>query len=99
MAFAVIKYGVDQFREKLLNDKANEFRFGKWFNILIKFLIPLQAFVLLIWWISASFSWEKEWYNPFKAESAGTVIFQWLIVILFLLLMNNRIAAKVRENK
>lgn len=99
MAFAVMKYGVDQFREKLLNDKANEFRFGKWFNILIKFLIPLQAFVLLIWWISASFSWEKEWYNPFKAESAGTAIFQWLIVILFLLLMNNRIAAKARENK
>ncbi len=98
LSFAVIKFGVNKFRESILNTENNEFIFGKWFNILIKFFIPFQAIILLIWWITASFNWEKEWYNPFKAESAGTAIFQWLIVILFLLLVNNKIAKKVRNN-
>lgn len=97
LAFAVLKFGVNKFREKILNDETNEFRFGKWFNFIIKFLIPLQAITLLIWWISASFSWEKEWYNPFKPESAGTAIFQWAIVIIILLILNKKIAAKVKD--
>ncbi len=97
LAFAVLKFGVNKFREKILNDETNEFRFGKWFNFIIKFLIPLQAITLLIWWISASFSWEKEWYNPFKPESAGTAIFQWAIVIIILLNFNKKIAAKIKE--
>lgn len=97
LAFAVLKFGVNKFREKILNDETNEFRFGKWFNFIIKFLIPLQAITLLIWWISASFSWEKEWYNPFKPESAGTAIFQWAIVIIILLIFNKKIAAKVKD--
>lgn len=97
LAFAVLKFGVNKFREKILNDETNEFRFGKWFNFIIKFLIPLQAITLLIWWISASFSWEKEWYNPFKPESAGTAIFQWAIVIIILLIFNKKIAAKIKD--
>ncbi|MCX7612395.1 MAG: sodium-dependent transporter [Ignavibacterium sp.] len=97
LAFAVMKFGVNKFREEVLNDKVNEFRFGKWFNILIKILIPIQVIILLFWWISSSFSWEKEWYNPFKPESAGTAIFQWAIVILILLLLNKKIASKLKE--
>lgn len=97
LAFAVIKFGVNRFREEILNNDVNEIKFGKWFNILIGFIIPLQAIILLIWWIASSFSWEKEWYNPFKPESAGTAIFQWLIVILFLLLINKKIALKFKD--
>jgi NSS family neurotransmitter:Na+ symporter len=96
IAFAVIKFGVNKFREQILNDTDNEIKFGSWFNFVIIFLIPLQAIILLFWWITASFNWEAEWYNPFKPESAGTAIFQWLIVILILLLANKKIAAKVK---
>jgi len=98
IAFAVMKFGVNKFREEILNSYDNEFRFGKWFNFIIIFMIPLQAIILLVWWITASFGWESEWYNPFRPESAGTAIFQWLIVILILLLVNNRIANKVTTN-
>ncbi|MGB9665047.1 MAG: sodium-dependent transporter, partial [Ignavibacteria bacterium] len=97
LAFAVIKYGVNRFREQILNSNESEFKFGKWFNLLILILIPLQAVILLFWWITASFGWETEWYNPFKPESAGTAIFQWMIVILILLLMNKKIANKITK--
>lgn len=98
LAFAVLKFGVNKFREKILNDEFSEIKFGKWFNFLIKFIIPFQAVVLLIWWISSSFNWEKEWYNPFKPESAGTAIFQWLVVILILLMMNKKIVSNLKRN-
>lgn len=97
LAFAVIKFGVNKFREQILNSIENEIKFGKWFNFLILFLIPLQVIVLLVWWITASFGWETEWYNPFKPESAGTAIFQWMIVILILLLINKKIASKLKK--
>ncbi len=98
LAFAVLKFGVNKFREKILNDEFSEIKFGKWFNYLIKFIIPFQAVVLLIWWISSSFNWEKEWYNPFKPESAGTAIFQWLVVILILLMVNKKIVSNLKRN-
>jgi len=94
----VIKFGVNKFREQILNSEKNEIKFGRWFNFLIMFLIPIQAIILLIWWITASFGWEAEWYNPFKPESAGTAIFQWIIVILILLLINKKIASKVTKD-
>ncbi|MFN4111728.1 MAG: sodium-dependent transporter [Ignavibacteria bacterium] len=98
LAFAVLRFGVNKFREKILNDEFSEIKFGKWFNYLIKFIIPFQAVVLLIWWISSSFNWEKEWYNPFKPESAGTAIFQWLVVILILLIINKKIVSNLKRN-
>jgi NSS family neurotransmitter:Na+ symporter len=98
IAFAVIKFGVNKFREQILNSEKNEIKFGRWFNFLIMFLIPIQAIILLVWWITASFGWEAEWYNPFKPESAGTAIFQWIIVILILLLINKKIASKVTKD-
>lgn len=99
LSFAIIKFGVNRFREKILNDNFNHFRFGKWFNYILGLLIPLQAIILLIWWIAASFNWEKEWFNPFKQESAGTAIFQWLIVLFILWALNNKIVRKFRDNK
>ncbi len=97
LAFAVAKYGVSNFRKHILNDENNEFKFGTWFNILILLLIPLQVIILLFWWISASLSWEKEWYNPFKPESAGTAILQWLIVIVLLILFNKKIVKTLKN--
>ncbi len=98
IAFAVMKYGVNKFRTEILHDENNEFKFGRWFNILITFLIPLQAILLLVWWISASFGWESEWYNPFKIESAGTAVIQWLIVIVALLILNNKIVKRLKSS-
>lgn len=98
IAFAVMKYGVDKFRTEILHDENNEFKFGKWFNVLVTFLIPLQAIILLVWWITASSGWESEWYNPLKIESAGTAVLQWAVVIVLLLILNKKIVERIRSN-
>jgi len=88
--FAAIKYGVDKMRTQLINTEGNDLRAGKWFNIIVTFIIPIEFIVLISWW-----SWQaitlydpKGWWNPFHTFSLGTCIFQWGIVILLSILLN-----------
>lgn len=94
ISFAIIKYGTDKFREEVINGFGSDFKIGKWFNLIIKYLIPIQAVVLLLWWLGSSFSWDSQWLNPFRPENFGTVIFQWGIVIILLLIFNNYLYKK-----
>jgi NSS family neurotransmitter:Na+ symporter len=89
ISFSIIKFGVDKFREQIINGIGSDFKVGKWFNFVIKYLIPFQAITLLIWWLGSSISWDPQWLNPFRTENFGTVIFQWGTVIIALLALNN----------
>lgn len=95
IAFAVLKFGVSKLRTQILNSQSSDFKLGRWFDYVIMILVPLQVIVLLLWWISASFEWEPEWYNPFKTESAGTAIFQWAFVLVILILLNKKMVKKL----
>lgn len=88
IAISIIKYGADKFRNEVINGIGSDFKIGNWFNFVIKYLIPVQAIVLLFWWLGSSFSWDSQWLNPFRTENFGTVIFQWGIVIILLLVFN-----------
>lgn len=88
IAISIIKYGTDKFRNEVINGIGSDFKIGNWFNFVIKYLIPVQAIVLLFWWLGSSFSWDSQWLNPFRTENFGTVIFQWGIVIILLLVFN-----------
>lgn len=100
IAFSIIKYGTDKFREEVINGFGSDFKIGKWFNLVIKYLIPVQAILLLFWWLGSSFSWDSQWLNPFRTENFGTVIFQWGVVILILIIFNKYLYNKsVGEEK
>lgn len=88
IAFAVIRYGPDKFRREIINGTGSDVKIGKWYNIVITYLIPIQAVILLVWWLVSSASWDPEWWNPLRTENAGTCLFQWGIVIAVFLLLN-----------
>ncbi len=90
IAFAILRYGVDKFRTDLINGDSSDIKIGKWYNFIIKYLIPFQAILLLSWWLISSVSWDSEWWNPFHAENAGTCIFQWSIVLFVFILLNKK---------
>jgi len=90
IAFSVIKFGVEKFRTELIIPDS-DFHIGKIYNFLIKYLIPIQAIVLLFWWLYSSVLWDSQWLNPFHAENVGTCLFQWGIIIGVLMLFNRKL--------
>ncbi len=89
-AFAAIKTGVNKFREKYLSAKTNDMAIGKWFNGIMKYLIPLEALVLLVWWFQRY--WDAEhWWSLFSPFSLGTALWQWGLLIAILVVANKQI--------
>jgi NSS family neurotransmitter:Na+ symporter len=89
-AFAAIKKGVQQFRQRFLIAEYNDLKIGLWFNGVMRFLIPLEAIVLLVWWFSRE--WDAQmWWNPLNPFSLATCVFQWGILIVVLLLLNSQV--------
>jgi len=90
VAFAAIKYGVDKFRTELVNSEGNDIVAGTWFNVIVKFLIPIEFLVLLGWWFWKTIAGDPEgWWMPFKTYSLGTVLLQWFIALAVLIATGN----------
>jgi neurotransmitter:Na+ symporter, NSS family len=91
VAFAVIRFGVEKIRrQEILPDKT-DWQLGRWWNGDLKYIVPLSAFVLLVWWLSLSATVyaPDEWYNPLNLYSVMTCLMQWGIVTGVLLLLNS----------
>ena len=88
-AIAVIRAGVGKFRKEQLNHAASDIHIGRWWEVVIRILVPLQAVVLLVWWLWQARGWDPTgWLNPLAASSVGTVLAQWAVVLVALILLN-----------
>lgn len=89
--FAVIRFGVEKFRNEFINKEGNDLYAGKWFNFIITFVIPIEFAVMIGWWFwQAATEYDPEgWWNPFHTYSLGTCLFQWGLAIGLFLLLNN----------
>ena len=103
ISFAVIKHGADKFRREAVNSEGTDVKVGRWYNIIITWLIPIQVVALIVWWFYLAITdFDKEgWWNPFHTYSVGTCLLQWGVMMAFFILMNRfmvrRIFSGVRE--
>ncbi len=97
ISFAIIKFGVNKFRTEIINGYGSDVKIGKWYNFVIGILIPLQVVVLISWWLISSVSWDPEWWNPFHILNAGTIIFQWGIVLGTLISLNKLMVRQISK--
>ena len=94
MALIVIRYGANRFRHELINE-SGDIHIGRWWSLIVKYLIPLQVVVLITWWFAQAITADPEnWWNPLVPESVGTCLFQWGIVVLLLISMNSLIVKR-----
>ncbi len=91
----VIKFGTEKFRKELIEPNS-KIKIGKFFDITVKFLIPLEFLILLIWWFYQSIKWEK-WYRVFGEYSLLSVVLQWIIFGSIFLLFNKKLSEKVAK--
>lgn len=95
ISFSIIRYGINKFRNEIINGYGSDVKIGKWYNYIIGLLIPVQVVALIVWWLISSIGWDPQWLNPFRTENFGTVIFQWFIVLTLLILANRYLVKKV----
>lgn len=83
ISYAVIKYGTGKFRNELINTEERSSTLGKWWEIIIKYVVPIEVVTLLGWWmyLSAAEYAPDTWYNPLSPFSVATVVLQWAMAI------------------
>ncbi len=87
-AIAIMKYGVEKVRVEEINQEGTKTKIGRWYNVLI-YINPVIIGIIFIWLIYQSIvSDPQNWWNPFKEASTGTMFFQWIIVLIILLVAN-----------
>ncbi|HKI46396.1 MAG TPA: hypothetical protein VKA08_13790, partial [Balneolales bacterium] len=94
IAFIIIRYGTRIFRERRVNTSPTDWTLGRWWDYTIKFVVPLEGIVLIVWWIylSATQIDPKNWFNPFDTFSVATCFMQWGAVLIFFIFINKRLA-------
>ena len=95
ISFSIIKYGINKFRTEIINGYGSDYKIGKWYNLIIGILIPIQAVALISWWLISSVEWDAEWWNPFHVENAGTAIIQWLIILTLFIVLNKKMVNRI----
>ena len=90
VAFAVIRYGPRRFRIENIDGLPNDWNAGRLWDMVITYVIPLLAIVLLVWWfyISATEYAPDTWFDPTDPFSIMTCLVQWGAALLALILLN-----------
>jgi len=99
ISYAVIKYGTTKFRDELINTEERSTTLGKWWEIIIKYVIPVEVVSLLIWWfyLSATSYAPDSWYNPLSLYSVATVVVQWAVGLFLVWFFRKRLMGKKAE--
>ncbi len=88
-AIAIAVYGIRRFRDEQLNHEDSDIHVGRWWDTVIGVIVPLEALVLLVWWLYQSWGWDPDgWLDPLGVENVGTVLLQWGLVLGVLIVAN-----------
>jgi NSS family neurotransmitter:Na+ symporter len=91
--FFALKYGLQNFREKLIGVQVSNLLYSKGFLRILVFIMILEFFIMFLWWFFQSVSWyPKTWWNPFGEYTIATCMVQWGFVILIGWMFNNKLA-------
>jgi NSS family neurotransmitter:Na+ symporter len=96
MSFVIIKFGPARFRSEIVNNGEQKYNLGGWWEVIIKYVVPVEVISLLIWWMYLSITTyaPDSWYNPLSAFSVATIVVQSGIVMALFYFYNSKLAKK-----
>ena len=99
IAFSINKYGVSAFRRDAVDVVEGDWKAGRGWELMMKFVIPAQAVLLLGWWIWLSVTEyaPDTWFNPLDPYSVMTMLAQWGVVLFVLVLSNKWMVRKTLQ--
>jgi NSS family neurotransmitter:Na+ symporter len=96
VALAAIRYGIQRFRETLVNGEASgeALRVGRAYDWVVQYLVPVEFVVMLSWWFyqAATVYDPGGWWQPLHPTSVATCLVQWGLVLILLRLFTGRLA-------
>ncbi len=87
MAFILIRQGLSNLRKLEILGNKEDWKLGVWWEMVLKYFIPIAATILLAWWLSMSATVDQ-WFNPLSKYSIMTCLAQWTIIMSILVMMN-----------
>ena len=97
-AIAARKFGLEKLRTETVNGEGNDLPIGRWWVVLVGIVVPVEAVTLMIWWLYEARGWDVEgWLDPMGTFSVGTVLVQWAVAIIALLLLNRFLAGRLTK--
>ncbi|MEM8488248.1 MAG: sodium-dependent transporter [Bacteroidota bacterium] len=99
VAFAVIRYGPGHLRREEVNATPGDWGVGKGWGLIMRYAIPFQAIVLLVWWLYLSITVyaPDTWYDPTDPYSFMTCVLQWGAVMVFFMLINRWLVSRLKR--
>lgn len=90
VAFVVIRFGATRFRQEAIVAREDDLDPGRSWDVIVSWVVPVQAVVLLGWWLyqSGAVYAPDTWFNPLEPYSIMTCLVQWGLVIVVLLALN-----------
>lgn len=98
VAFAVSRYGADRFIKEAISGIPGDWNVGVVWKGLISYVVPIQAVVLLVWWLylAATVYAPDTWFDPTDPYSVMTCLVQWGGALVLLILLNRAMVARTR---
>ena len=94
-AIAARRFGIERLRRDVVNSEGADLPVGRWWSFLVSVVVPVEAVILMGWWLWEARGWDPDgWLDPFRAETVGTVLLQWLIALVLLVLVNRWMMAR-----
>ena len=92
VAIAMIKYGVERARKEM--DEVSDVKVGKWWSVCI-YAFPVMFVILFGWWMQQALQDVDEPWNVFSTFSLGTMLVQWGVLLIIMLILNRFLTNKV----
>jgi NSS family neurotransmitter:Na+ symporter len=93
-ALGARKHGLERLRSEVVNAEGCDLPVGRWWSFLVRVVVPMEAVVLMIWWLWQARGWDPDgWLDPFSATSVGTVLLQVAIALVAVVALNGWLAA------
>ena len=98
IALAVWKHGAARLRQEIATP--SDWRLPKIWDVWITVAVPIQAVVLLGWWLTlaTTASFTNRWWDPTEPYSAMTCLVQWAAALGVFYLLNGWMVRRLQAN-
>ncbi|BAE81287.1 sodium-dependent transporter [Chlamydia felis Fe/C-56] len=91
--YAAMHYGLSHLKKKIINSVPGDIRLNKSFDLMVKYLLPVEGIVLLCWYFyEGLFPEDGHWWNPISVYSLSSLILQWSTGLIILWCFNKKLS-------